>query len=66
MSVLGCFNYGGIVSFVSPKLNHQEIFVILRKQRFESALREGRLRTSPHFYNTEEQIDTLLDALPVN
>jgi cysteine desulfurase/selenocysteine lyase len=56
--------WSGIVSFVSPKLNHQEIFVALRKERIEIALREGRLRASPHFYNTEVQIDKLLDALP--
>jgi selenocysteine lyase/cysteine desulfurase len=56
--------WSGIVSFVSPKLNHQEIFIALRKQHIEIALREGRLRASPHFYNTEEQIDRLLEALP--
>jgi selenocysteine lyase/cysteine desulfurase len=27
-------------------------------------LREGRLRASPHFYNTAEQIDSLVEALP--
>ena len=27
-------------------------------------VREGRLRASPHFYNTAEQIDALVDALP--
>ena len=28
------------------------------------ALREGRLRISPHFYNRTEQVNRLLDALP--
>lgn len=28
------------------------------------ALRGGRLRASPHFYNTTQQIDKLVDALP--
>lgn len=27
-------------------------------------VREGRLRASPHFYNTVEQMDALVDALP--
>jgi cysteine desulfurase / selenocysteine lyase len=58
--------WSGIVSFVSAKLNHQEIFLALRKERIEIALREGRLRASPHFYNTEAQIDRLLGALPAH
>lgn len=37
----------------------------LRKDhRIELALREGRLRCSPHFYNTEAELDLLLAALP--
>lgn len=28
------------------------------------SMREGALRASPHFYNTEEEIERLLDALP--
>jgi len=58
------FDWSGIVSFVSPTLNHQEIIIRLRKNQTEIALREGRLRVSPHFYNTEEQMDRLVAALP--
>ena len=37
----------------------------LRKEhQTEIAVREGRLRASPHFYNTEEQIDRLMEHLP--
>jgi selenocysteine lyase/cysteine desulfurase len=40
---------------------------MLRKEhRIEIALREGRLRCSPHFYNTEAQIDRLVEALPTH
>jgi selenocysteine lyase/cysteine desulfurase len=65
LSPRGNFDWSGIVSFVSPRLNHQEIILRLRKdQQTEIALREGRLRASPHFYNTEQQMDRLVAALP--
>ena len=44
---------------------HARISKALRAEhRTEIALREGRLRVSPHFYNTEEQIDRLIGHLP--
>lgn len=59
--------WSGIVSFTSPTHKHEEIFNTLRKKhKIELAVREGRLRCSPHFYNTEAQIDNLIDALPVH
>jgi len=57
-------DWSGIVSFVSTTLNHQEILLKLRKQQTEIAWREGRLRVSPHFYNTDEQMDRLVATLP--
>ena len=36
----------------------------LKKQNIEVAVRGGRVRASPHFYNTAEQIDRLVAALP--
>jgi selenocysteine lyase/cysteine desulfurase len=57
--------WSGIVSFTSAKHNHDQIVIALRKQQnTEIAVREGRLRASPHFYNTDEQIDKLVAALP--
>lgn len=57
--------WSGIISFASPRHDHNQIVIALRKEhRIEIALREGRLRASPHFYNTEAQIDRLIDALP--
>jgi selenocysteine lyase/cysteine desulfurase len=56
--------WSGIVSFTSPAHSHEKIFQDLRSQRIEIALRVGRLRCSPHFYNTESQIQRLIDALP--
>jgi cysteine desulfurase/selenocysteine lyase len=57
--------WSGIVSFVSPVHPHEPIVTKLRKEhRTEISLREGRLRCSPHFYNTIEQLDRLVDLLP--
>jgi selenocysteine lyase/cysteine desulfurase len=59
--------WSGIVSFTSPDRDHAEIVRRLRKShQTEIALREGRLRVSPHFYNTEEQIDRLIEHLPAH
>lgn len=59
------WQWSGIVSFASPKHDHAEIVRTLRKDhRTEIAQREGRLRASPHFYNTEKQIDRLVEHLP--
>jgi selenocysteine lyase/cysteine desulfurase len=57
--------WSGIVSFVSPAHDHQQIVQRLKREhRTEIVLREGRLRVSPHFYNTEAQIDRLVERLP--
>jgi cysteine desulfurase / selenocysteine lyase len=57
--------WSGIVSFTSPTHRHEDVFRMLRKDhKIEMAVREGRLRCSPHFYNTEAEIDQLIAALP--
>lgn len=57
--------WSGIVCFSSPQHPHEEIAKLLQKQhKIEIAVRERRLRCSPHFYNTEAQIDQLIEALP--
>jgi selenocysteine lyase/cysteine desulfurase len=60
------WQWSGIVSFRTPDggEKHEQIFHRLRREhRTEIAIREGRLRASPHFYNTEEQIDRLIAHL---
>jgi selenocysteine lyase/cysteine desulfurase len=55
----------GSVCFISPQHDHKSVVRTLRRvHRTEIALREGRLRASPHFYNTEAQIDRLIRHLP--
>jgi selenocysteine lyase/cysteine desulfurase len=57
--------WSGGIAFTSEVHDQQAIFIKLRKEhRIEIALREGRLRCSPHFYNTREQMDRLTDLLP--
>jgi selenocysteine lyase/cysteine desulfurase len=60
------WQWSGSVSFkAKDPTDHEEIFQMLRRDhRTEIALREGRLRASPHFYNTEQQIDRLVEHLP--
>jgi selenocysteine lyase/cysteine desulfurase len=57
--------WSGIVSFSSDK---QDLAALQRHLREEFkivlAKRLGRLRASPHFYNTAEEIQQLIDALP--
>jgi cysteine desulfurase / selenocysteine lyase len=67
ISPRGLGQWSGIVSFTSPAHQHNDIAKKLRTDhKTEIAVREGRLRISPHFYNTEAQIDALIAALPSN
>jgi cysteine desulfurase/selenocysteine lyase len=59
------WQWSGIVSFASPTHDHAKLVVALRKEhQIEIAVREGRLRASPHFYNTDAQMARLAEALP--
>ncbi len=65
ISPRGGEQWSGIVSFASPTHDHAAVVRDLRRHhKTEIALREGRLRASPHFYNTEEQIERLIEHLP--
>jgi selenocysteine lyase/cysteine desulfurase len=59
-------SWSGTVSFVAgDPTRHREIWQYLRQQhRTEIAVRENRLRCAPHFYNTDGQIDRLVERLP--
>jgi selenocysteine lyase/cysteine desulfurase len=57
----------GIVSFVSPRGGHEALARTLRQDHHvELAIRAGRLRCAPHFYNTDQQIDRLIELLPAH
>lgn len=54
----------GIVSFYSERGDTRAIYHELRRRGIIVSLREGRIRAAPHFYNTQEEIEHLLKALP--
>ena len=58
--------WSGIVSFScgDPSRHEATAQMLRQNHRTEIVVREGRLRCSPHFYNTEEQIDRLVERLP--
>jgi cysteine desulfurase/selenocysteine lyase len=57
--------WSGIVSFSSERHDNDELRKHLRNEfKIILANRLGRLRASPHFYNTTEEMRQLVEALP--
>ncbi len=54
----------GAVTFVSARHASADLHARLREARIVTSLREGAVRVSPHFYNTEAEIDRFLATLP--
>lgn len=54
-------NFAGIVTVVSD--NSEIVFKNLEKENIFCSLRMGQIRFSPHFYNTKEEIDKVVDVL---
>jgi selenocysteine lyase/cysteine desulfurase len=53
-----------IVTCTHPRHTPKELYHLLKEQNIITAPRVGRLRISPHFYNTREEVDRLIAALP--
>ena len=55
----------GIVAFASPTHDHHAVQQHLEKEhRIIIVVRDGRLRVSPHLYNSPDEIDRLIELLP--
>lgn len=54
-------NLSGIVSFKHE--NAMRILDELKKKEIYCSVREGMVRLSPHFYNTKEEIETVVDEI---
>lgn len=54
----------GIVLFSSPRHLAEDLCRRLQERKIITSVRYGRLRVSPHFYNTHEEIDKVIQTLP--
>jgi selenocysteine lyase/cysteine desulfurase len=52
-----------ILTFTHAGLDNEKVLEKLSAENFVFSLRRGRLRVSPHFYNTEEEMDRFVDAV---
>jgi selenocysteine lyase/cysteine desulfurase len=53
-----------IICLQHEKYSAHDLCHLLDDRRIITTARLGRLRVSPHFYNTREEIDRLIEALP--
>lgn len=60
----GLGHRSGIVTFRHPELPAAELHQRLTAKGLALSLRGEALRASPHFYNSPEEIDLLLESLP--
>lgn len=54
----------GIVSFYPRRWKAESVWRKLLAEGIITSARQGRIRVSPHFYNTFEEMDKLVKALP--
>jgi selenocysteine lyase/cysteine desulfurase len=54
----------GIVTFLPRGLTGEQACALLRRKRMLTVPRRGGVRVSPHFYNTREEMEKLVAALP--
>jgi selenocysteine lyase/cysteine desulfurase len=52
-----------IVTFTHPAVDGAKLLETLTSQNFVISRRRGRVRVSPHLYNTQGEIDQLLAAI---
>ena len=54
----------GLVMFRHPSRANEDVLQVLTDAGVTAAVRGGRVRFAPHFYNTPEEIDRAVEALP--
>ena len=63
-SPLGRGERSGIICFVHPRVESAKLCEKLLSKRVVVSLRQGAIRLSPHFYNTETEVERVLDLVP--
>ncbi|MGH9827102.1 MAG: aminotransferase class V-fold PLP-dependent enzyme, partial [Blastocatellia bacterium] len=53
-----------VVTCTHPRHSANQLYDLLLAKKIVTAPRIGRLRIAPHFYNTRQEIDELIGALP--
>ncbi len=53
-----------VICCLHERHSAEKLYQLLNERRIITTARLGRLRISPHFYNTREEIDQLVEALP--
>ncbi|MGE6758004.1 aminotransferase class V-fold PLP-dependent enzyme [Corallococcus interemptor] len=53
----------GILTFLPPGANVRALSAYLGEQKVSHSVRRGRIRLSPHFYNTEGEMDRLVELV---
>ena len=53
----------GIICFRHPRRETEELFLSLSEAGAVVSMREGSIRVSPHFYNSEEEVERLCEMI---
>ena len=55
----------GLLSFFAPTVGAEQLEPRLRAAGVDVAVRDGKLRISPSYYNDRDEVDRLLESLPL-
>lgn len=53
----------GIVTFTHPEIPDEALYERVTNANVQASLRAGGVRISPHYYNSKEEIDLIVDAV---
>ena len=60
----GAGEKSGIVTFRHPHIDSVDVMARLESAEIRASLRAGGIRISPHYYNSETEIDFIIETIP--